>query len=394
MPSTLATELDAAVCAQEETIRALRRYLHAHPEPSGAEFKTTSYLQHLAEDAGMQFRVAPSGRGLIIDGGPPDAPQRVAIRADIDALRIQDEKSVAYHSQEAGLMHACGHDGHTAMAWGATLGLWAMQDRQPELAWRAIFQPSEETAKGANEMIAAGALEDVTAIFALHVDPALPSGTMGFRAGPLTAACDEFEVIVHGKGGHGARPHLSADPIFAATQYVNAVYSHIPRSHDSRQATVVSIGMLEGGVNPNVIPETAVIRGTIRTVEPGGSDAIRARLVELAHAIGGAHRCELAVTFPYHLPSVHNDLALTPQVEAMATTLLGPERVQTIELPSLGGEDFAFYLQDVRGCMARLGVAFPGEPPRHLHTNTFDIHEDALLTGARWLAGSVIAAAH
>ena len=378
--------LDAAVRAHESTIRELRRYLHAHPEPSGAEFRTTSYLQHLAEDAGMQFRVAPSGRGLIVDGGPVDARQRIAIRADIDALRIQDEKSVIYHSQEANLMHACGHDAHTAMAWGATLALHEMRKKAPSLAWRAIFQPSEETAQGANEMIDAGALDDVVATYALHVDPAMPSGVLGFRSGTLTAACDEFNVLVKGRGGHGARPHLAADPIFAATQYVNAVYSHLPRSVDSRHASVVSVGMIEAGVNPNVIPETAVIRGTIRTVEPGGSEAIRQRLRMLASAVGETHGCEIVVDFPYHLPSVRNAPDLTARAQTTAIGLFGEARVVDIPLPSLGGEDFAFYLTQVPGVMARLGVAFPGESARHLHTNTFDVHEDALIVGARWLA--------
>ncbi len=396
MPTTQNTEtaalrLDAAINTLDGRIRGIRRFLHAHPEPSGEEFQTTAYLAELAQDAGLNFRIPRSGRGLIIDAGASVARRRFAFRADIDALRIHDEKSVVYRSRATDRMHACGHDAHTAMAAGAVLALAECAETLPPgFAWRAVFQPEEESATGALAMIEDGAVEGIDAIIALHVDPTLAVGEIGYRHGALTATCEEFHVTIEGRGGHGARPHTTDDPVPAAALAVQMIYSLVPRAVDARSPTVVSIGMIEGGVNPNVIPNEVVLRGTIRTIEPGGEDTVRARIGEILRGIEQAANVRCRIDTPYRIGAVRNDLTVTNRCLKAARDLVTGDNLVPVARPSMGGEDFAHYLDHAPGCMLRLGVGFPGEPVRHLHSNTFDINEDALSLGAKVLVRSLL----
>ncbi len=386
-----AQRLDAAIDALDSRIRGIRRFLHAHPEPSGEEFQTTAYLADLAQDAGLDFRIPRSGRGLIIDAGTPAAQRRFALRADIDALRLHDEKSVDYRSRASNRMHACGHDAHTAMAAGAVLALAECAENLPHgFAWRAVFQPEEETATGALAMIEDGAVNGIDAIIALHVDPTLSVGEIGYRHGALTATCEEFHITIEGRGGHGARPHTTDDPVPAAALAVQMIYSLVPRAVDARSPTVVSIGMIEGGVNPNVIPNEVALRGTIRTIEPGGEDTVRARIGEILAGIERAANVRCRLDTPYRIGAVRNDLTVTNRCLKAARDLVTGDNLVPVPQPSMGGEDFAHYLDHAPGCMLRLGVGFPGEPVRHLHSNTFDIHEDALALGAKVLVRSLL----
>lgn len=380
-------ELDRCVEALGDDIRDVRRYLHAHPEASGQEFRTTAWLAERLRDRDIPHRVAPTGRGLIVDFGDDASEGCIALRADIDALRLQDEKTVVYHSREANRMHACGHDAHTAMALGATFALhrWLQHVDAPP-AMRIIFQPSEETATGAREMIKAGAMDGVRAILALHVDPQLPAGTVGFRYGPLTAICEEFDVEITGRGGHGARPHQTIDPIGAAALFINSVYNNVPRSLDAREPAVVSFGVFQAGINPNVIPERAQLRGTIRTVHTATAEAIRAKMRAIGDGVAAATGASVSFDFPYTLRSVDNDPEVTDVCREAARAVVGKGRVQWIEHPSMGGEDFANYLDLAPGCMLRLGVGFPDQAPRFLHSPQFDLDETALVPGARILA--------
>ncbi|MCC5806616.1 MAG: amidohydrolase [Opitutales bacterium] len=388
---TAAQRLDATVNALDSRIRGIRRFLHAHPEPSGEEFQTTAYLADLAQDAGLDFRIPRAGRGLIIDAGARDAPRRFALRADIDALRLHDEKSVDYRSRATNRMHACGHDAHTAMAAGAVLALAECADAMPaDFAWRAVFQPEEETATGALAMIEDGAIEGIDAIIALHVDPVLSVGEIGYRHGALTATCEEFHITIEGRGGHGARPHTTDDPVPAAALAVQMIYTLVPRSVDAHAPTVVSIGMIEGGVNPNVIPNEVILRGTIRTIEPGGEDTVRTRIQEVLEGIERAAKVKCRLDTPYRIGGVRNDMAVTNRCLKAARDLVTGDNLVPVPRPSMGGEDFAHYLDHAPGCMLRLGVGFPGQPVRHLHSNTFDIHEDALAIGAKVLARSLL----
>ena len=260
-------QLDGHIDAIAGDLRAIRRRLHSHPEPSREEFQTAGFLAGLLKEAGIPHRLITSGRGIIAEPSPQDTAARVALRADIDALRMQDAKDVEYRSTRDGVMHACGHDAHATMALGASLALWRCREAFPwHVPWRALFQPAEEVGEGADEMIAEGAVEGVRALVALHVDPDLAVGRIAQRAGVLTAFCQDLHVTVHGLGGHAARPHQAVDPIGVAVQFINSVYQFIPRSVDSREPVVVTFGSIQGGHSANVIPEKVTLLGTVRTL--------------------------------------------------------------------------------------------------------------------------------
>lgn len=376
----------------QPAIREVRRYLHAHPEASGTERRTTAYLAERLSEERIEFRIAPDGRGLIADHGAEVAGGRIGLRADIDALRLQDEKTVVYRSSEANRMHACGHDAHTAMLWGATVALVRAARKAPEypLSFRSIFQPSEETATGAREMIACGAVDGLAAILALHVDPVHPVGTIHWRSGTLTALCEEVNVQFEGRGGHGARPHENLDPMHAASQFLLEAYHAVGRTVDVSEPAVLSFGVFQAGINPNVIPDRAFLRGTLRSFDPAVSDRIHGALNRIANGIVETTGVRVTLEYPYRLPGVHNDAGLTGRCRRAAETIFGPDQVHPIPSPSMGGEDFAYYLDRVPGCMMRLGVRFPGQEVRPLHSARFDLDENALGGGARWLARCVL----
>ena len=269
MGSDWKQELDHEIDQGLMEMVSVRRHLHICPEVSGQETRTTQYLKDFLVGKGLAVRVAPDGCGLVAEPKDQEAGPRVALRADMDALRIQDLKDVPYRSQISGVMHACGHDAHTAVVIGAMFGLARVSAAVAlpwPVLWRGILQPAEEIGTGARSMIAAGALENVRSILAVHVDPSLEVGNISLRTGVMTAACDWLEVRIAGRGGHAARPHESRDPIAAAAQMITSMYLFVPRAIDSHQPVVMTIGQILGGDNPNVIPESAVLRGTLRTL--------------------------------------------------------------------------------------------------------------------------------
>lgn len=385
-------KLDAAVDQGVERMVALRRHLHMHPEPSGEELQTSLHLYQLFADEGLRVKMGPEGCGVIVDGRQRDGDRCIAVRGDCDALRIQDEKRVDYHSRVPQVMHACGHDVHTASVFGAISAIDVL-DRSGELPWpvkwRAIFQPSEETGDGAESMIDTGALQGVDAIVALHVDPTRQAGTVGVRPGVFTASCDMLRVTIHGRGGHAARPHESVDPIAAAAQLISTLYQFVPRATDSQDAVVVSFGQIHGGLNANVIPEEVVLNGTVRTL----NRQVRERTLKNVHRIAGgienATGTRITVDFYEGTGPVDNDPALTAMLERVACDLLGSDSVSQMPRPSMGSEDFAAYLEHVPGSMFRLGCAatlpWPG-----LHTPTFDVDEKCLPVGAKILARTMV----
>ncbi len=382
------TAIDRAVDEQFGRMVEVRRHMHAHPDVSGQEQATTQYLLPLFQ--GMSVRDGPQSRGLIVESAQQASP-RIALRADIDALRLQDEKSVAYRSCVPGVTHACGHDGHTATVLGAVLALLSIEDQLPwPVTWRAIFQPSEETNEGALEMVDAGAVNDIAALLSLHMDPSRPAGTIGVRDGAFTADCDEVHIRIEGRGGHASRPHESLDPIATAAQLINAIYVLVPRAIDSHDPVVMTFGHISGGDHYNVIPDHVDMRGTLRTF---GGD-IRGQAIEqierLARATADASGTSIDVMICNGPPSVQNDAQLTALIQQCATDLLGKDHVQWIERPSMGGEDFANYLPHVRGAMFRLGCAPPQGAAAPLHSSRFDIDEKALAVGAKTLARAVV----
>ena len=391
MPAT--QFFDSFLETREEFLKSTRRRLHQNPEPSGEEFATSRFLLETLRAAGIEAQVLPTGRGVIAEVGNPEPMRRIALRADMDALRLQDLKDAEYSSNRPHVMHACGHDGHTSCALGATLALHAayLEGALPrDFACRTIFQPAEETATGALEMIEAGALENVDAIFALHLDPSRACGRVGIRYGILTAACDDVEFVITGSGGHAARPHESRDPIYAAAQLINALYGFVPRATDSNDAVVLTVGQVIAGDNPNVIPETAVLRGTLRTLLETTRDATRVLIEKLAAGVAQVSDTEIDARFGYGPPSVVNDSQLVHFLREAATGVLGKEKIDIIEKPSMGGEDFSFYLAHVPGAMFRLGCASDENTSFPLHSPYFDIDERALTIGARVLARAAV----
>lgn len=379
----------------ERTV-AIRRHLHMYPEISGREQETSLYLYTQLGDAGFRVQLGPEGLGVMAELDPPqptEAPQRLVLRADIDALSIQDEKTAPYRSCREGVMHACGHDAHTAIAMGTLLSLQEMV-RQQQLPWpirvRGVFQPSEETSQGALAMMQAGALEGAAAILAVHMDPSLPTGQIGLREGVLTATCDQMLVQIYGQGGHAARPHLSKDPISAAAQLINALYLHIPRVTDSQEAVVVTIGQVLGGENANVIPERVLLQGTIRTLDPAVREQARQHILRIADGVASTSETTIEVTFGISAPSVVNDPNLVRLLRRAVASLHGDAMVYEIARPSMGSEDFAHYLQRVPGAMLRLGCIRPGMEPAGLHTPKFDVDEGAIRTGVRVLTRAAI----
>lgn len=385
------TAIDGWIDERRDRWIAVRRYLHAHPEPSREEFQTAGYLAGQLAEAGLSVRIAPSRRGLVAEPEGQGSRPRVAFRGDIDALRLADAKCVDYRSTRDGVMHACGHDAHATMALAAALALWDNRAALPgPIAWRAIFQPAEEVSEGAFEMIEAGALEDVKSIVSLHVDPDLPVRRIGQRVGAITASCQEFRVIIRGVGGHAARPHLAIDPIAAAAQVVTALYQILPRSVDARDPSVVTIGSIQGGTGPNIIPDSVELKGTIRTLSERAAAQIEERITQVTRGLAAATRCSIDATFHRGTAAVVNDPDVTAVCTQAAREVVGEDSVDEIRLPSMGGEDFSGYLKHVPGCLLRLGAAALDRPRHPLHSPHFDIDEAALAIGAKVLAHSVV----
>jgi amidohydrolase len=387
--------VDSWIDSHADELRSIRRHLHAHPEPSREEYQTIQFLADRLDRDRVPHAQTPSRRGMLAGALEADGPPLAAFRADVDALRITDAKEVEYRSQRDGVMHACGHDAHATMALGATLALWKCRELLPgPVAWRAVFQPAEEVGEGALEMVAAGAMDGVGAIMALHVDSDRPTGRVGYRVGPLTAFCHEIDVVIRGVGGHGARPYEARDPIVAASQFVSAVYQLVPRSIDARDPTVVTFGSIQGGESANIVPERVALRGTIRTLSRASSQRVAERIQQIAEGIAAATDTTFDVNLGFSTDGVVNDPDVTATCVRAAGEVVGPENLDPIPLPSMGGEDFSGYLTAAPGCLLRLGVARQGEPRHHLHSPHFDIDERALALGAKLLArGAVLMAA-
>jgi amidohydrolase len=361
-----------------------RRHLHRYPELSGQETGTTSYLSDRLKLDGVPHRLGRNGKGLMTEtltaSGPGPA---IALRADLDALPIAETNEVDYRSTNPGVMHACGHDAHSAILLGTTLALW--RAGQPAVAWRSIFQPAEEVGQGALEMVNRGALDGVQAIVAIHMDPNREVGQVGITTGPRTAYCQDFVIDVVGRGGHGARPHQTVDPIAVAANLVTLIYQALPRQTDARTPLVVTIGSIQGGQSANVIPDRVHLRGTIRALGEAVANHGRETLSHLCQGTARAFQAEVTPSFEPLLPGMANDPEATHHCQRVAEQLLGSAAVITDDPPSMGAEDFAEYTRLVPGCMMVLGSRSPGTEVTPLHTPQFDIAEEVLLLGVRLL---------
>ena len=362
----------------------IRRYLHQHPELSGSEFKTTKFLAQKLEKMDLTYRLGPEDRGLIVDLGNPNPNRRLAIRADIDAIPVQDSKDVEYRSQVESVMHACGHDAHSTILLGVVNSLQQVFEKtKPEYGVRAIFQPEEETALGAKRMIESGVLDGVDAIIGAHVDPKRRVGTVGIRSGVVTAHCTEVHVEIIGRGGHAARPHETIDPIAAAVQFISACNALVPRSVNALHPFVLSFTCINGGERSNVIPDKVIVKGTLRTLTEDARVRVFERVNKIAEGIATMTEAQIKVDFGLIVPSVIADADMTTLARRSCEKLLGHEKVAEIQQASMGGEDFAFYSNNLPAAFVRLGSAGPNTGSLPLHNSGFDIDETVLPLGAK-----------
>lgn len=373
----------------------VRRRMHADPEPSGSEFSTTQFLLTQLHDEPVEVRLGPDGCGLIVDSKSGGDRPRIAFRADIDALPIQDAKTVEYASRNEGVMHACGHDGHTACAMGAIWTLCALTKEgliPEDIAWRAILQPAEETNKGAIAMVEAGAIEGVQSLFGLHLNPAQRAGEIGLRSGAFTADCVELRFEINGRGGHGARPHESRDPIATAAQLITSIYLFNSRGSDPHDPVVLSFGSIHGGDVANAIPNRVRLHGTMRCLQRETRERVLNHLRRLADGLAATSETAIKLETIVGPPAVHNDPDLTAIVRQSAQEIVGVSHIHEFPHPSMGGEDFANYLGHVPGAMFRLGCA-AGDNAPPLHSADFDFDERALSIGTAIFVRSVLRAA-
>jgi amidohydrolase len=389
MPSFEQSVLNA-VAGRNESLSATRRHLHRNPEPSRLEHQTSAYIARRLQEGGVDSRLLAGGTGVIAElawGACDDQSPTIALRADIDALQLQDMKSCDYKSQKDGLCHACGHDCHTTIVLEAMLtvaGLIRDGVTPPTpFRLRSLFQPAEEVGEGAVSLVQQGAMDGVSAILGLHVEPELPAGNVGVRYGALTANLDEVEITVTGRGGHSARPHYTDDPIAASVQLLSAFYMLLPRSVDSRSPSVLSIGKISGGKLCNVIPDRVEMLGTLRNVDHTIRATLQRRMHEIARGIEEATGANIELRFTCPLDAVINDKTVTASLHAAAKSVVGDAGVKVLDWPSLGAEDFGGYLVKAPGAMLRLGCARPGEKWPQLHAPNFDIDEKALTIGAQ-----------
>ncbi len=364
-------------------ITAARRHLHQHPELSWQEQETAALIRKFLSPLNLELRTTDNLHATvaIIRGAKPG--RTVGLRADIDALPITEKSELLYRSQNVGCMHACGHDGHTAVLLGAAK---ILAELRHELRGNivCVFQPAEEHNGGGKALLASNLLQgtDIGAFFALHAWPYLPAGTIGLRHGAMMSAIDDFEVIIHGKSGHAAHPLLAIDPVLISAHVITAVQSLVTRERHGADPAVVSVTMIHGGTADNVIPAEVRLGGTIRTLHAETRERMNRRFTELVQGVAQSFGGHAEVKIDPGYPALVNDDRMVDLVEKVANEVVGSSKVVELKEPSMGGEDFAYYLQKYPGAMFRLGAG-PASP---LHSDTFNFNDDALETGMTMMA--------
>lgn len=384
--------LDQWLAEHGERLVALRRHIHAHPELSGAEYATARLLADRLAAAGTRPSLLPKGNGLICDiGSERRSPQRVvALRADIDALPLPDLKEVPYRSTVAGVSHACGHDVHATIVTAAGEFLVSLGDALPGRV-RLLLQPAEEILPcGSLEVIDAGGLAGVSEIYAFHCDPKLPAGRVGLRVGPLTAAADNLTVRLRGPGGHPARPHLTVDLVDALGRLVTELPAVLSRRADTRSGLLVVFGRLSAGADPSSIPDTGTVAGTVRILDRAMWGEAPEVVTRAVHELVAPTGAVASVDYQRGRPPVMNDATAVQTFAAATEAALGPGAVADTP-QSMGGEDFAWYLEHVPGAMARLGSC-PAGAELDLHQGSFDVDERAIFAGVKVIVHTALRA--
>lgn len=362
---------------------ALRRDLHRHPELSENERETAKRIALDLDALGVSYSMDVGGHGIVAEipgnGGGP----MIALRADTDALPIHEETGLEFASEIDGVMHACGHDGHTAMLVGAAELLLAAP--APGTT-RLLFQPAEERGPGASALVDAGALEGVSAIFAGHLDRHYPPGTLAISDGAVNAASDTFTIVIRGEQGHGARPHEAVDAVVVGSLLVTALQTIVSREVDPAHPSVISVGRFDAGTASNVIAGVAHLQGTIRSQEEDVRDHLCRSVERIATAIGQLHDAEVVVEITRGNPPVINAPEMADLARRAAGSLAEVDAVVPLRTVNMGSEDFGRYLEHVPGCYIRYGGQVPGLEGYPAHSSRFDFDEKALETGAAWLA--------
>jgi len=393
MPAAnLPVDLGEFLAGHAQELIDFRRDLHAHPEIAHAERRTTAKVAQRLMAAGLRPRIMSSGTGLWADVGTGSGPL-VALRADLDALAIPDEKHVPYRSTVPNVCHACGHDVHTAVLVGAGLYL-ARRATRGVLPGRVrlLFQPAEEVVEGALTAMGEGAITGVDQIFALHCDPRFEVGQIGLRTGPITGACDKIKVRVSGPGGHTARPHLTADLVYALGKIVTELPAALSRRVDPRSSLSLVWGRISAGLAPNAIPEEGFAAGTVRCLDEETWHQAPDLLKGLVSSVASAYGVIAELDYVRGVPPAVNDGDSVRMLGEAAELAIGPEAVAQAP-QSLGGEDVAWYLESIPGALARLGIRGPHTPPDlDIHQPNFDVDERAIGVGVRLMAASALIA--
>ena len=372
-------DIHQLVADQKDLIIQLRRDLHRIPETAYTEKKTSAYIANYLNNLKLEVKTEIARYGVVglMKTGRPGPT--LMIRADMDALPLKENTGLAFASEHEGAMHACGHDAHMAMVLGAATVFNTLKD---EISGniKFLFQPAEEGPGGAEPMIKAGVMESPKVDYSIgcHVWPDIPEGTIGVRPGPFMAAMDRFDIKIKGKGGHGAMPHLSVDALEVGTQVVNALQRIVSRKMDPLEPTVVTIGTFHAGTAFNIIPPEAEMSGTTRTFNADIWNSWEARIAKVVRGVCDSMGCDFELKFSKGYPVTINDAPMAEIVRGCAAKVVGEDRV-VVPRKTLGGEDFAYYLQRSQGCYFALGVGRDGAVP--VHNPAFDFNEDVMLLG-------------
>ena len=375
-------ELRALVEAQKDWMIEKRRLLHRIPERGFEEYKTQRAIMDALEEIGIPYQTERTWVIGLIEGSEPG--ETVALRADIDALPLVEPQGCAFRSEHEGMMHACGHDAHTAILLGAAKVLYGIRD-QLKGNVKLLFQPAEETDGGAEPMVAAGAMENphVSRVYGLHVQPYLPVGTIETRAGTLNASTDTVDLVIRGRASHGAYPESSADAIVCAAQVITALQTLVSRNLSPLSSAVLSIGMIHGGTASNIICDEVALRGTLRTANSEIRTMMKKRIAEVTQNVALAMGCSADVNITSGYAALVNDNQEAARVRRVGVRLLGEENTVEKRDPSMGGEDFSFFCDAVPGAFFHLGCTAKEDLPAPLlHSRDFSLNEDCLTVGA------------
>lgn len=366
-----------------EWMCAIRRTIHQWPELGFKEEKTAKLISNKLKKLGIKHKTGVAKTGVVGKLMVDEKAPTIALRADMDALPITEETGLPFASRVSGLMHACGHDGHIAIVLGAAA---LLKENPPDSNVAFIFQPAEEGEGGAKPMIEEGILEGVDMIFGGHIERHYHIGKVGIKTGIHTAYTDAFDIKIKGRGGHAARPHETVDALLLASKLVMDIQTIISRKTDPLYPAVISIGYIKSGTVYNAIAEKAVLKGTIRTTD----ESIRAQLIasikNLTDSLSILHDAKITLSLKPGYPPVINEKKACGFAKHVAEELLGKENVISIPLPSLGGEDFAYYVQKIPGCFVRFGGATEGHGNIPSHSPGFDFDEEVLRVGAAYLS--------